>query len=303
MKKNLLIVVLSLMSTLFACEKEITFRGDQTASLLTLNSLILPDSAICITLFKSRFFLSDDGFVIVRNADVRLFKDDILVETLHAADDLRYYSDYRPQIGDRLRITAAVAGMEPIECSTEILPTPRIVAVELTPIAPTGDYTPDHAVYDLHLTLNDPVATSDYYRIDLYATLYDAATGETNEQDIYFHSDDLIFGTTTGNDDFFSENDNYYSAFSDELFNGKEYKFKLRIPYITRYDPLLHPTLHVELQHITKDYYLYLRSRDAAGSIGNLGGIFSEPAQIYNNIRGGIGILGSYTPFVYPIPL
>jgi hypothetical protein len=292
-------IAFGLIFLLFACEKEIAFRDHHTAPKITLNSLLTPDSAVSLHLLKSRFFLSESsGFTLITNATVTLFKDDAPLETLRETDPGRYRADYHPQIGDRLRITAKAAGLEAVECSTQILPSPHIVAAEMTAPASPSEYSD----YDLTLTFSDPAATTDYYRIYLYTTAYDEKNDQDYRQRVSFSSDDIIFGTTTG-DDFFSENENYYFAFTDQLFNGKDYKLNLHLDHVYRPDPSNNPLLCVELQHLTKDYYLYLRSRDAASGIGDLGGIFAEPAQIFTNIRGGIGILGSYTATVYPIPL
>ena len=109
---------------------------------------------------------------------------------------------------------------------------------------------------------------------------------------------------------------NRYHVFTDALFDGNEYTLKLRVATSYNNDDdadtnegdnyNIEPAymeLCVDLQHITKDYYLYLKSRASAWGNGDFGGMFSEPIQIYNNIQGGIGILGSYTSIIYILPL
>ena len=48
----------------------------------------------------------------------------------------------------------------------------------------------------------------------------------------------------------------------------------------------------VELQSISREFYLYLHSREQNRTSG---GFFSEPVPIFNNINGGIGIFAGYT--------
>ena len=52
----------------------------------------------------------------------------------------------------------------------------------------------------------------------------------------------------------------------------------------------------VELQSISREFYLYLHSREQNRTSG---GFFSEPVPIFNNINGGIGIFAGYTSSVY----
>jgi len=53
------------------------------------------------------------------------------------------------------------------------------------------------------------------------------------------------------------------------------------------------------LQSISKSYYLYLQTRASIKS----NTFFAEPVQVYNNVDGGIGILGSYTSNVRKLTL
>ncbi|MDR2682263.1 MAG: DUF4249 domain-containing protein [Dysgonamonadaceae bacterium] len=283
-KYNLLF--LGCVLSFFACEKEIKFKGDETEPQLTLNSFLTPDTTVGVHLSKSRFFLSNEaGFPNVLNAVVTLSKNGEVIETLRETGDGYYAANYRPAIGDRLQLKASAPGLNPVEASADILPAPLILSVETT--NPSND---DNFI----VTLKDPSETADYYRIDLSARFYDEKNDVYYTNSVYFDSDDIVFDS--GVNDPFGENRNTFYVFSDELFNGKEYKLKLNVS--NAYQEAKQE-VYVDLQHITKDYYLYLKSRDAAGTGNEAGGLFTEPVQIYNNIRGGVGILGSYTSSVY----
>jgi hypothetical protein len=296
MKKNILFVC-SLMLGLCACEKEIDFRGGETEPKITLNSLLSPDEPVSLSLFKSRFFLSDNnGFAPLPDAVVTLWKDDAAVETLRSGEQGRFVAEYIPQVGDRLRITAAASGLDPVECAAEILPPPRIVSAEIASAI-------DNLEFDLIVTLSDPAGTADFYRFDFMAALYDEKNGSYYNRAPYYSSDDLVFGSATSNP--LEESENYFYNFSDELFNGKEYKIKfhIRVPYYER--QTAKDYLCIELQHITKDYHLYLQSYAATllGGSDDTSGLFTEPVQVFSNIRGGVGILGSCTKTVYEVGL
>ncbi|MDR2621646.1 MAG: DUF4249 domain-containing protein, partial [Dysgonamonadaceae bacterium] len=57
--------------------------------------------------------------------------------------------------------------------------------------------------------------------------------------------------------------------------------------------------MQVTLQSLSPSYYMYLKTRDA-NSESNF---FTEPVQIYTDIKGGIGIFGNYSNSIYRIPL
>ena len=100
--------------------------------------------------------------------------------------------------------------------------------------------------------------------------------------------------------------------FSDELINGKEYELKF-----SDFNALNHVSYQedrqnrpnpekvvylIHLQEVSSDYYLFVKSMDAANKTG--GNPFVEPVQVLSNIENGIGLLGSYTsskPYVIEI--
>ena len=111
----------------------------------------------------------------------------------------------------------------------------------------------------------------------------------------------------------FDESNSNYTLFSDQLFNGKEYELDFFLPNSMPYKLIQADTLkggfywiYVELQSLSKDVYLYIKSIDGADNITN--GLFNEPYQVYSNIKNGIGIWGTYSSSidtlkvgVYPI--
>lgn len=99
-----------------------------------------------------------------------------------------------------------------------------------------------------------------------------------------------------------SNSTNVYNVFSDEIFNGKTYSLKFSTnEVIDNYfnieslkysgENTLKNKVYISIQSISKDYYLYLKTRAASAATN----YFSEPVKVHNNIVGGLGILGSYT--------
>jgi hypothetical protein len=90
---------------------------------------------------------------------------------------------------------------------------------------------------------------------------------------------------------------------TDDLFNGKEFVFKISTGFYRRVVPEQdepkdiatndnNEYIILNLQTLSKDMYLYLKSKESAEQV--LNNFFTEPVQIYNNINNGIGIFGSY---------
>ena len=81
------------------------------------------------------------------------------------------------------------------------------------------------------------------------------------------------------------------------MFKGKQYGLKFSILYNNNvFLPgiIKNPNnqeITINLQKISHSYYLYLQTR--AGIKTNT--FFAEPVQVYSNIDGGLGIMGSYT--------
>lgn len=172
------------------------------------------------------------------------------------------------------------------------------------------------------LIFKDVAEKTNYYRLIIRCVSFTGMWNyDTNKMDTVldlrlpqysaFDFTDLLSGNTkdpladTGNSPvgaLLSNATNVYNIFSDEVFNGKTYSLKFstnqRIDHYFSIERLKYSSgnilknkVYIILQSLSKDYYLYLKTR-AASSASNF---FSEPVKVHNNIDGGIGILGSYT--------
>jgi hypothetical protein len=309
----------------FSCEKEIQFKGEVVEPKMVVNGFLSPDSTVMIHLSASRFFLSNEyDFRNINDAVVLLWKDGVIVEVLRSVGDGHYVGDYYPKVGDKLRIMATAPGFDDIDCETEIVPPPAIQAVDtLSTRFEVNDYWDGYGQeevigyygyegYDLTVRISDPPHVSNYYRLFLYIRNY-YSDGNYYDEDVWFESDDLVFGSLSG--DLFESEENRNDVFSDELFDGSEYRLKLNYEHYFSVDnsswyeeeypnpKLIRRELNVELQGLSRSLYLYLKSRSASENGDDLGGFFSEPVQIFSNVNGGIGVLGSYTRTIYKVEL
>ena len=85
---------------------------------------------------------------------------------------------------------------------------------------------------------------------------------------------------------------------SSNMYNpesGRGYDYGWNDDFIFPSDTVSRATYHYQfmLETLSEDYYRYLKS---ASSFSMLGGTFvGEPTPIHTNIRGGLGIVGSYS--------
>ena len=326
--KKVVHIAIILQILLFSCEKEIEFKGNEIKTMLVLNGLLVSNSLTSINLTESRFFLDDAiSFKNIDNATVELWKDGNRIEKLSNKGEGYYVGKYVLKTGDNIRITASCEGFNPIECSTEIVVPTQIISVDTLNFKEdrqyyyNSDYTEiDSSSYyfyvnsDLYITLQDPKDIPNYYRLNLF-TKYTFSNGEILFFPATFNSDDLVF--QKGNDISFVENNDFLKStlFNDELFDGKDYKLKIKASlwgsskiYYNPNNPdespdLVGTEIYIELQSLSYPYYMYLKTCDAQANMNGVMEYFSEPVQIYSNVKGGTGILGSYSSWGFGVGL
>ena len=75
----------------------------------------------------------------------------------------------------------------------------------------------------------------------------------------------------------------------------KEYSFTVE----SRQRDAEYKWVEIELQHVSEDFYKYLKSIELAQCSAN--DIYAEPVNIFSNVENGYGILGSLSGSKYCI--
>ena len=326
-KLHTLALVLSGISPVFwSCENALEFDGEQMAPLLVMNSLISPDSIFTVQLTKSKFFLKDDSnFDPVNNASVELFVNDTLFETLAFSTNGNYTSNYIPKAGDKVRLSAQHSDINTVSAVTDIVKPAQISKIDtatlITDKSPIfsyeyggyGDIIESDTIgysynkkMNIIINIDDDVNKKNFYRVSLRIKQY-FDDGRESEGQFFYESEDMVFGSSdeTG---LFGEgySRSQYNEFSDELFNGKKYPFKISTNfssfiYTDEKKPdndggvtspkVVRNELIIQVHSISESFYKYLKTMNTNS---NALGFFSEPVQIYSNVKGGIGIFGNY---------
>jgi len=302
--KTLYIFIILIAAILTSCETTIDFNGKDTNPILVVNSIISPDSAIKVHVSESRFFLEDDSkFVNLNNATVKLLINNVEYEQLKPVQNGYYLGTYVPKPGDKLKIIAYSSKYEEVSATTEIIPANPVLSVDTSTVILEktallsynyNQTTPDtigftiNNQFKINVNFNDPANVQNFYKITLKMKVW-LSDGTTQIGKYYFNSDDVVFGSTS------ESGINFYSYL---YFNNTPSKSGNLFEPLT----ITKNELIVELQSISKSYYLYLKTRDASNTFVDF---FSEPIQIFSNIQGGIGIFGSYNSalFKFEVPL
>jgi hypothetical protein len=171
--KKIYILLLGLW--LAACETVVEIDIPQEAPRLVANAFITPDSLIVIRLSQSKYILDTASLKPVTGAQLRIYENDQLKETLLHRGKGMYESSFKPQAGSTYSLQAEAEGFESIASETFIRPAIPIEQLTHTIIRePTGSYYNeqlDTTLYfyddyvDMKLTLTDPAAQQNYYEI------------------------------------------------------------------------------------------------------------------------------------------
>lgn len=307
--------------SMFSCIEDIEFKGTITDPLIVVNGLAMKDSVFTAHITKSRFFLenSDGSFEPITNADASLMVNGLFLEKLTYSNGI-YVSDYYPQIGDKIRLEVSASGFENVYSEIVVCDYPEVEKVDTT-----SSYVDESTVYDgygsgyiigktttrdykFRLYIDDPANEQNFYKIRITRmfTYDDGHTELYNSQ--YYYDDDSAEDVVVYEDIVFSDgevnvdgyNYNEYNIFTDAIFDGTVYGLKFSVKASTfEYNSIpsespkvVSSQIRIYLEQINKDLYLYYKSLNM---YSNFDDFFSEPVQIHNNIKNGIGILGSST--------
>ena len=317
MKPISILSIIILVCAFISCETEIPFNGKETKPQLTVNCLACTDSIIKVKVTASRFFLSNETeFKVITDATIHLYVNGAFKENLVSIGEGAYESNYAPTEGDVVRVEVSATGYD-ATWTEETFPSAvgsfQIDTTQTnrdTIVLTRGGYGDSNLPLDtvgisynanirFNVKFSDPSVQKNYYRLVVH---YLSKYGGYNMENTYLSSfDDIVFGTKKDNlDGIITESSNDpYNIFSDELIDGKthtisfNYDFNIN-EYTIPIDPnaLTSYSITVDLQSISKSYYLYLKSLNALSSSSSF---LSEQVQVYTNVNNGLGIYGTRT--------
>lgn len=305
--KYTLVTGLSLLAA--SCYRETDldhYRDDNGSNLLTVNSLVTPDSTIQLMATRTYFFSDEHNErTYVRNLDVDVtINSETAGRMTYDASRNLYVSDVKVASGNRVAIHTRYSGNE-VEAHDTVPSPVGIENLTVTRHGPVSIYTNNDYIFTYNLTFTDPAGEEDYYFLqwDAADRAQDLTMGERNftHEYVFQQLANQIHSTLPGWEPYSP----YGLPFSDKGIEGKQHTLELQeIVQMPKGSPLWSCTRmkrRFKLYTLSKPYYNYLVSilinqtnnKGLEGGMIDLG--LADPTKVYSNINGGVGILGCYT--------
>lgn len=240
------------------------------------------DTMVNMRLTYSRWFLSEQEFTVINNANANLLVNGTeSISGFYNSADKRYYFDsYIPQSGDKLDLSVNIPDHEQITASCIVPHKPEISSFSFDT---TYQY---NTISQIEFVLHDNHSEDNFYMLELfylYEDYYDSTT--ISMEPIYFSIDDVTLVDPMDLESMIEGDYSVYTrrfVFTDSKINGENHKIKMDInDYYWPNGGIL------KISALTEDEYLYLVSRERAY---NNNDFFAEPVQVHTNISNGIGI-------------
>lgn len=267
-----------------SCTTNVTVDIPDYKIQLVANSFAVKDSMFKVNVSHSLNALDNATPPPVNNASVLLYENEILVDSLLNNSSGKYSSIYIPQSGKNYSLKISAPNFKTIESETTVPESVLISSYHLDSLTSNSGNEQFNA--SLTFSFNDPAAAENYYEVMLY-----------REDTSFDFIDSTVYGisryplTLSSQDPAIEITDSYTAdrAFiTDEFFNGKTFNGKISFEYHS----FSSGNLYISFKAVSKEYYLYQKT--LAVHYGSQNNPFAEPAQVYSNIKNGLGIFGSY---------
>ncbi len=289
-----------------SCFKDVEIDIDENESLIVLNGWLKDKETPAVQLYASKFIFAGGRDELITNANVELFVDDEFATILTFNDSTaQYTADILIEAQRTYTIRVEHPKYPVAEASVEIpaVPTKEDVAINLRTVAQVGLYvgSSNSNVSEIDLSINDDGSKENFYLVDIVSNSAYYSEGNATDTMYYeyaygFNSDDPIV-------EYMYTTSNSYLGFRDELFNGKTYSTTLKsyndlrvIEYKNESD-YQRSSNAVRLQNVSGALYKYLISLDN----NQYPEPFTEPSQVFSNVKGGYGILGGSSTMQFEI--
>lgn len=254
---------------------------------LVLNCYFSPDSAWNFYVSKSLSVVDNAELSYVTDAKIYLKEDGVLKDSIISANAGDYYVYYglNPQIGKTYEVEVTHPDYTTISAS-DILTSPVPLQIVKSKIIDSNLYYDswlDKYVGNINANLTfsveDPADEGNYYRFHIY--YIDSFDGRIIRNTVYSYE--------TNNP---AVDKKYYNGilFNDYLFNGTKYEISFKISDYSYYTG---KEYYFVLESMSRACYLYEKSHQLFLDMSN--NPFSEPIQVFNNIKNGYGIFAGFS--------
>lgn len=295
---------------LVSCTKDVEFTGTQSDPLLVVNGLQQVGEPAWLRVEKSVFFLDDQPDRRVKDVQVDLYVNGTFKESLLVRDSLEmeyyyYWTEegdvYKERLryafnycegqyiicaGDQLRFEVHSSEFDDAIAEVTMPEAPQVVSFDTVRVEAS------HNDYELKLRfalkLDDP-AGSDYYNLFPQGGLSGFTSTDPVFNDLIVEDIEEIFG----NHEYYGWGQ--YNMFSDQFFDGSEYTVTMEAYWYVGEDYNYYEPFTLEVTRLDANFYQYYKSYRAYSNSDpeSLIGMFTEPVQVYSNVKNAVGIVGA----------
>lgn len=314
--KKAITILISLITLLSSCIDEFDKEFNNIEPQIVVNSFFNSDEPFKVYISKTYSPFIDGNLEIIKNAEIKVYEnenllgsltfqkntfeyndmlidgiDTIITSVIYDIDSFYTNASIIPQTGNFYKIIVQVPGYKVITANSYIPEKVHLNSLkkELTYIGFNTEIL-EQGIPVYTINFSDP-NESNYYLFSVYSYNKQATSPNEYKIPVHYSSNDPVIGK-------FDNKTNQYEllfAFSDWMFNGKEYDLTFFIDeqqsfYQVGYIDSLE--FIVSLNNLSLDFEYFVKS--LLESEKNKENPLSEPVSIYSNINNGLGIFAGY---------
>ncbi len=273
-------------------------------SKLVVNCYFNTDSTWKFQVSKSLSVLDNAEIKLIRNANIKLYKEGELLNTISSigADGWYRSPENFPEEGKEYSIEVTSPDFKDGIQAKDVVPVkPSILNAGII-VTDSSFY--DHGYYyysygyvkgSFEITLADQMNVSNYYQLKIY--YMDSVFNNYTEEREFSHLQKSLISITS--EDMNVENSREYGTsllINDYMIDGQNYTLSVDF---NDWNAMRKKEYLIELTSITRSGYLYRKTIDESNNSRN--DPFAEPVMIYSNVSNGFGIFSAYSSGIYSL--
>jgi hypothetical protein len=270
-------IALLLILFILGCRKDINLDIPDQEPIFVLNALLKNDSVISIEVTKPVKALSNELIRFIDDASITVADDKNEFTLNHRFKGWYNDSLHKAVAGVNYRISVKRNNFKEAYTSVKVPSVPSLIIANYSMIK--------QSIASAKVVFNDPASETNYYQICIDQK-------DTNGVVLKGYINTPETNIDLGSDEF------YYNGcyfFNDKLYNGKAIDKRLEFYLNSVYDSLGNAIADYKpllmLRNLNYEFYIYNWS--VYNFYRNQNNPFSEPVQVYTNIKNGIGIVGA----------
>jgi hypothetical protein len=296
---------------LLSCVVDSDLPLPKTKPVFVVNGILNPDSVIKVNLSKTKNLIEQGKFELVQNALIKLYENDLLIDTLNEVSNGDYVSAHTPVESSRYKIVITGPDIEEAIEAEDVVPSrpsysacfKRTVDIQFT------------NTFDVTVAINS-LKTGSYQSFPWIEFISHDYKG-TDTSKLLIQKFYIINSNSTYLDNFNSTFDNYtgyndykfYARVKESFINDPNTQVNILGGVTTQTSRLFQ---YERITNLTKDQKLILNVLNCSSSYDRylkstlenflnteflgISSLFSGPVKIYSNVKNGTGIFAAYSP-------